>query len=88
MSKVNQKTAIVTGASRGLGQATAMRLAIDDFAVIVNYPTASKNANETVAAIEKAGGEVAAVEGDTVNQMTLTGSSMTLRRFSVGQMLS
>lgn len=64
MNQVNRKTAIVTGASRGIGQAIAMRLATDDFAVIVNYASGSANANETVAVIEKAGGKAVAVKGD------------------------
>lgn len=64
MNQVNRKTAIVTGASRGIGRAIAMRLATDDFAVIVNYASGSANANETVAAIENAGGKAVAVKGD------------------------
>lgn len=64
MSHANQKTAIVSGASRGIGQAIAMCLAADDFAVIVNYANSSANANATVAAIEKSGGKAVAVKGD------------------------
>lgn len=61
------KSAIVTGGSRGIGQAIAMRLAADGFAVAVNYAGNAAKAQETVAAIEASGGKAIAVQGDVGN---------------------
>lgn len=66
-SRIQLKTAIVTGGSRGIGQAIAMRLAKDGFAVVVNYAGNAAKAEETVAAIEAAGGNAVAVQGDVGN---------------------
>ncbi|MES2040292.1 MAG: SDR family oxidoreductase [Pseudomonadota bacterium] len=58
------KTAIVTGGSRGIGQAISLRLAVDGFAVVVNYAGNVAKAQETVSAIQAAGGKAIAVQGD------------------------
>ncbi len=55
---------IVTGASRGIGAATAKLLGRNQAAVVVNYRTGAQQANEVVADIEAAGGKAIAVQGD------------------------
>jgi len=58
------KTAIVTGASRGIGRSIAKRLAADGFAVVVNYAGNSDQATEVVNEIRKADGEALAIKAD------------------------
>ncbi|ABY36607.1 MAG TPA: 3-oxoacyl-[acyl-carrier-protein] reductase [Chloroflexus aurantiacus] len=76
------RVAIVTGGSRGIGRATAERLAGSGAAVVVNYRGNAAAAEATVAAITAAGGTAIAVQGDVsqpadVEQMVKT----TLERF-------
>jgi 3-oxoacyl-[acyl-carrier protein] reductase len=58
------KTAIVTGASRGIGRAIAIDLAAKGAAVVVNYNASEAAAQEVVAAITGAGGKAIAVKAD------------------------
>jgi 3-oxoacyl-[acyl-carrier protein] reductase len=59
------KTAIVTGASRGVGRATAVRLAEGGANVVVNYLSRHKEADEVVAECSAKGVESIAVQADT-----------------------
>jgi 3-oxoacyl-[acyl-carrier protein] reductase len=58
------KTAIVTGASGGIGREVALRLAHDGFAVGVHYAGNAAKADEVVNEIKAAGGQAVAVHAD------------------------
>jgi 3-oxoacyl-[acyl-carrier protein] reductase len=58
------KSALVTGASRGIGRAIAVELARRGARVVVNYARDAEGAQATVAAIQAAGGEARATQAD------------------------
>ncbi|WP_295996957.1 SDR family oxidoreductase [Rugamonas sp.] len=64
MSKLLGKTALVTGASRGIGRASALALAKAGAQVIVHYSTATAEAEAVVAEITAAGGRASAISVD------------------------
>ena len=64
MTSLTGKTALVTGASRGLGRAIAQRLARDGAVVAVHYGSNDAAAAETVAEIQRAGGQACPVRAE------------------------
>jgi 3-oxoacyl-[acyl-carrier protein] reductase len=64
METNSSRVAIVTGASRGIGRAIALRLAQDGLAVVVNYAGNEAAAKDVVGAIRAAGGTAVASRGD------------------------
>ena len=59
-----QKTAIVTGGSRGIGAAIAQRLARDGFRVLINFAGSPAEAESLVRKIEAAGGHATTAQAD------------------------
>lgn len=59
-----RRVAVITGASRGIGAATAEVLAQQGFRVVVNYRSSAQEAAEVVAAVTAGGGEAVAVRAD------------------------
>jgi 3-oxoacyl-[acyl-carrier protein] reductase len=64
MAKLDGKVAIVTGGSRGIGAATARRLAAEGAKVVVNYTQTARAADQVVDEIRKDGGHATALRAD------------------------
>jgi len=82
MAETGKRIALVTGGSRGIGRAIALRLASEGSHVVVNYTKNEPAAREVVAAIEKSGG-CASISGFDVSdfdavQKKVEGKEITL----------
>jgi 3-oxoacyl-[acyl-carrier protein] reductase len=64
MSRLSGKTAVVTGASKGIGAGIAKGLAAEGAAVVINYASSKDGADRVVADIKAKGGKAIAVQGD------------------------
>ena len=64
MTQFDRPVAMITGASRGIGAATALVLAQRGFRVVVNHRASAPEAEQVVAAIGAAGEEAVAIRAD------------------------
>ena len=67
MTDTSKKTAVITGASRGIGAAIAKRLGRDGFTVIVNYAGSEAEAAKVVEAVIAAGGKAVSHKADVAD---------------------
>ena len=61
---MTQKVALVTGSSRGIGKATAIRLAKEGYDLVINYARSKTKALETAAEIEALGRKALVVKAN------------------------
>jgi len=73
MTTEAQRTALVTGASRGIGAATALRCAAQGYAVAVNYTRDEVAARQVVERIRAAGGRALALQADVGDEAQVLG---------------
>jgi glucose 1-dehydrogenase len=64
MARLKDRIAVVTGSSSGIGQGIAVRFAEEGARVVVNYVGHPEGADQTVAAIQKAGGQAVICQAD------------------------
>jgi 3-oxoacyl-[acyl-carrier protein] reductase len=74
MSKLNEKVALITGGSRGIGAAIAKRLAADGASVAITYAKDASAASAVVKAIELGGGKAVAIQADVADTEAVKGA--------------
>src|SRR5580765_3802860 len=74
MSKLNEKVALVTGGSRGIGAAIAKRLAENGASVAITYAKDASAASDVVKAIELEGGKALAIQADSADVEAVKGA--------------
>ncbi|MCF0053455.1 glucose 1-dehydrogenase [Dyadobacter sp. LJ53] len=72
MSRLQNKVAVVTGASKGIGAAIAKQFAAEGAKVVVNYASSREGADKVVKDITDNGGTAIAVQGDVSNEADVT----------------
>src|SRR5712672_1330238 len=80
MGILDDKVALVTGASKGIGAGIAKGLAAAGAAVVVNYASSKEGAERVVAQIEDRGGRAVAVQGDVSKAADVEGLFAETRR--------
>jgi NAD(P)-dependent dehydrogenase (short-subunit alcohol dehydrogenase family) len=68
MNRTEANAVVITGASRGIGAATALLAAERGFAVAVNYATGETEAAKVVRKIQSAGGKAVAIQADLARE--------------------
>lgn len=66
--KLQNKVALITGSSRGIGKATALLFAKEGAKVVINYKNSKEKADEVVSEILKLGSEAFAIQADVSNE--------------------
>src|SRR2546428_1503683 len=74
MSKLDEKVALITGGSRGIGAAIAKRLAADGASVAITYVKDASAASAVVKAIELGGGRAVAIQADAADVEAVKGA--------------
>jgi len=72
--KLEGKTAVITGGSRGIGAAIAKRLAAEGASVVITYAKDAKAASAVVKAIERDGGKAIAIQAEAADAKAVQGA--------------
>jgi 3-oxoacyl-[acyl-carrier protein] reductase len=71
MSSTSTRVAVITGGSRGIGRATALKLASQGYSIVVNYSSNATEAKSVVAKISASNGRAIAVQGDVADETAM-----------------